>query len=218
MNAINVIAPYKVHGQWVFDDPRAGLSQEPFVAGVDTWIDRVVADIPNAEQGFTLIFSSSPFPGHQHRLDWRREEGGGTGIMRRTSIWKAGCVRHFSNISLRRQKRSMRRSKRRADFPQSDLPPGIERCTVSGAASGRRILSMAPRRAAFETTSQPQRPGSYGTPSTPRGNLSSIVGSPDIIPGLANAGTQKALNEAALENQKRDHQRRRSHQGRGADH
>jgi hypothetical protein len=36
MNAINVIAPYKVHGQWVFDDPRAGLSQEPFVAGADT--------------------------------------------------------------------------------------------------------------------------------------------------------------------------------------
>jgi hypothetical protein len=29
MNAINLIAPYKVHGQWVFDDPRVGLSQEP---------------------------------------------------------------------------------------------------------------------------------------------------------------------------------------------
>jgi hypothetical protein len=24
MNAINVIAPYKHHGQWVFDDPRMG--------------------------------------------------------------------------------------------------------------------------------------------------------------------------------------------------
>ncbi len=77
MNAINIIAPYKHHGQWVFDDPRVGLSQEPFVAGADTWIDRVVADIPNAEQGFTLIFSSTPFPGHQYRLDWQREEGGG---------------------------------------------------------------------------------------------------------------------------------------------
>src|SRR5215470_9000265 len=51
--------------------------QEPFVAGADTWIDRVVADIPNAEEGFTLIFSSAPFPGHQYRLDWRRAEGGG---------------------------------------------------------------------------------------------------------------------------------------------
>jgi len=77
MNAINVIAPYKHYGQWVFDDPRVGLSQEPFVAGADTWIDRVVTDIPNAELGFILLFSSAPFPGHQYRLDWRREEGGG---------------------------------------------------------------------------------------------------------------------------------------------
>jgi hypothetical protein len=34
MNAINVISPYKYLGMWVFDDPRVGLSQEPFVAGV----------------------------------------------------------------------------------------------------------------------------------------------------------------------------------------
>jgi hypothetical protein len=77
MNAINVISPYKHHGMWVFDDPRVGLVQEPFVSGADTWIDRVVADIPNAENGFTLIFSSTPFPGHQYRLDWRRGESGG---------------------------------------------------------------------------------------------------------------------------------------------
>jgi hypothetical protein len=77
MNAINVIAPYKHHGMWVFDDPRVGLVQEPFVAGADTMIDRVVADIPDAEHGFTIIFSTTPFPGHQYRLDWRREESGG---------------------------------------------------------------------------------------------------------------------------------------------
>jgi hypothetical protein len=57
---------------WVFDDARVGLVQEPFVSGADTWIDRVVADIPDAENGFTLIFSNTPFPGHQYRLDWRR--------------------------------------------------------------------------------------------------------------------------------------------------
>jgi hypothetical protein len=39
-----------------------GLVQEPFVAGADTMIDRVVADIPDAEHTFTLIFSSTPFP------------------------------------------------------------------------------------------------------------------------------------------------------------
>ena len=77
MNAINVIAPYKHLGMWVFDDPRVGLIQEPFVAGADTMIDRVVAGLPDAKHGFTLIFSSAPFPGHQYRLDWRRAEDGG---------------------------------------------------------------------------------------------------------------------------------------------
>jgi hypothetical protein len=77
MNEINVISPYKHLGMWVFDDARVGLRQEPFVAGADTWIDRVVADIPNADRGFALIFSSAAFPGHQYRLDWRRTEDGG---------------------------------------------------------------------------------------------------------------------------------------------
>lgn len=72
MNAINIIAPYKYLGMWVFDDPSVGLIQEPFVAGADAMIDRAVAEIPNAEQGFTLIFSARPFPGHQLRLEWRR--------------------------------------------------------------------------------------------------------------------------------------------------
>jgi hypothetical protein len=78
MNAINVIAPYKHLGVWVFDDPRVGLSQEPFVSGADAMIDRVVADIPNAERGFRLVFAASPFPGAQYRLDWiRADEDGG---------------------------------------------------------------------------------------------------------------------------------------------
>jgi hypothetical protein len=77
MNTINVIAPYKSLGMWVFDDPRVGLVQEPFVSGADSMIDRVVADIPDAVHGFTLIFSGTPFPGHQYRMDWRRGESGG---------------------------------------------------------------------------------------------------------------------------------------------
>jgi hypothetical protein len=78
MNEINVIRPYKHYDMWVFDDPRVGLVQEPFVAGADTMIDRAVADIPDAAQGFTLIFSAGPFPGHQYRLDRSRSDGGGT--------------------------------------------------------------------------------------------------------------------------------------------
>lgn len=77
MNAINVIAPYKHLGMWVFDDPRVGLSQEPFVAGADTMIDRAVSHIANADEGFVMTFSAEPFPGSQFVLDWRRTEAGG---------------------------------------------------------------------------------------------------------------------------------------------
>jgi hypothetical protein len=74
MNAINVISPYKYEDLWVFDDERAGLSHEPFVGGTDTIIDALVAHIPNAVDGFRLIFSAGPFPGYQHRFTWVRPE------------------------------------------------------------------------------------------------------------------------------------------------
>jgi uncharacterized protein DUF6717 len=99
MNEIHVISPYKHHGTWVFDDARVGLLQEPFVAGADTWIDRVVADIPKAEQGFTLIFSGAPFPGYQYRLDWRRAESGGNWYYSADWTWRDGYVRLFFDIS-----------------------------------------------------------------------------------------------------------------------
>ena len=77
MNAINVIAPYQYHSMWVFDDPRVGLVHEPFVAGADTMIDRVTADIPEANKGFLMVFSATPFPGHQFKLEWRCADSGG---------------------------------------------------------------------------------------------------------------------------------------------
>jgi hypothetical protein len=61
----------------VFDDPEAGLVQEPFVQGVPEMIDHLVAEIPNARQGFRLLFSATPFPGYQRTLTWIREEYGG---------------------------------------------------------------------------------------------------------------------------------------------
>ena len=76
-NSLFVIAPYKALGMWVFDDKRVGLDQEPFVAGADTIIDLWVADLPNAEQGFRLIFSPEPFPGYTLHLEWRRPEMNG---------------------------------------------------------------------------------------------------------------------------------------------
>lgn len=77
MNSINVIAPYKYLDMWVFDDPKVGLIQEPFVSGADMMIERVVKGIPDSEKGFVLLFSSAPFPGSVLRLDWRRPESGG---------------------------------------------------------------------------------------------------------------------------------------------
>jgi hypothetical protein len=77
MNSLFVIQPYKVGGTWVFDDPRVGLVQEPFVAGADEALARMVEGIPNAESGVTAIFSAQPFPGCQHEFEWRREEYGG---------------------------------------------------------------------------------------------------------------------------------------------
>lgn len=76
-NSIMVIAPYRYEEMWVFDDPQAGLVQEPFVSGIPQMIDRLVANIPKAEQGFKLIFAQTPFPGYQAQLDWLRPEFGG---------------------------------------------------------------------------------------------------------------------------------------------
>ena len=81
-NSIMVITPYRYSGTWVFDDPAAGLVREPFVAGVPEMIDNLVADVPDADQGFRLTFSASPFPGYQKQLTWVR--GDATGNWYRT--------------------------------------------------------------------------------------------------------------------------------------
>jgi hypothetical protein len=52
----------------VFDDPRVGLDKEPFVAGIPQMIDTLVANVPNAEKSFRLLFSAEPFPGYQVEL------------------------------------------------------------------------------------------------------------------------------------------------------
>ena len=77
MNAINIIAPYKYYGSWVFDDERVGLVKEPFVAGADIMMEALVANIPDAAKGFILLFSSTPFPGHTDKLDWKRTDPDG---------------------------------------------------------------------------------------------------------------------------------------------
>ncbi len=77
MNTITVIQPYKSLTMWVFDDEKVNLIQEPFVSGADDIIEMMVKDIPDAENGFILLFSSTTFPGHQAVFEWRREDQGG---------------------------------------------------------------------------------------------------------------------------------------------
>ena len=77
-NAILVIAPYWHHGTWVFDDPQRGLTREPFVSGVPEMIDVLVKDIPDARNGFRLLFSAAPFPGYQKQFGRVRGDYGGT--------------------------------------------------------------------------------------------------------------------------------------------
>ena len=77
MNSLFVIAPYKYQGTWVFDDPKVGLYQEPFILGIDIMIDKIVENIPQSEDGFRAIFSAQSFPGAETKLEWRREDSGG---------------------------------------------------------------------------------------------------------------------------------------------
>lgn len=58
MNQIFAIHPYKYEGLWVFDDPKVGLVQEPFVAGADLMIDEMAHGIAGAEAGVTILFSA----------------------------------------------------------------------------------------------------------------------------------------------------------------
>jgi hypothetical protein len=77
LNALIAIYPYKYQGLWVFDDEKVGLCQEPFISGADTVIDRMTENIPDAVNGFRLIFSTSPFPGCNAVFQRRHEDSGG---------------------------------------------------------------------------------------------------------------------------------------------
>ena len=78
-NALMIIQPYRHNGMWVFDDEDAGLAKEPFISGADDIIDRAVREkgIPDAGEGFRLLFSAGQFPDYDLKLEWLREGDGG---------------------------------------------------------------------------------------------------------------------------------------------
>jgi len=77
MNAINIIFPYKKNGTWMFDDKERDIMQEPFVAGADSILEVMSSHLPNAHDGFKLIFSDKEFPGYHFCAVWESEEGSG---------------------------------------------------------------------------------------------------------------------------------------------
>jgi hypothetical protein len=80
-NSILVLHPYKYYGTWVFDDDRTGLVREAFVSGIPEILEKCLEDngvpVKEAENGFDLTFSKTPFPGAQVELTRLYEEFGG---------------------------------------------------------------------------------------------------------------------------------------------
>jgi hypothetical protein len=94
-NVLNVIKPYWHANCWVFDDASKGLEEESLEGrfeaelreirvlarliggGVTKMIDYLVKDMPDAREGFILLFSSQPFAGYRVELDRIAEENGG---------------------------------------------------------------------------------------------------------------------------------------------
>jgi|TARA_R110002074_G_scaffold326863_1_gene497350 hypothetical protein len=78
---ITSLAPYYIHGQWVFDNDLYGLVEEAFVSGMSEIIDFVLEDVDidpeSVESGFRLTFSKGVFPAATHALTWVEAEQGG---------------------------------------------------------------------------------------------------------------------------------------------
>ena len=91
-NSIRVIFPYLYNGTWVFDDDTVGLVREPFVSGIPQMINELVVDIPDAQKGFRLIFSATPFPGYSTKVTRRRGNTAATGTTRKSTRLKGGSA------------------------------------------------------------------------------------------------------------------------------
>lgn len=139
-NAVFVIRPYKWNGMWVFDDERVGLDKEPFVAGADTMIDTAVQlkGISNAESGFLLVFSASPFPEADFEMQWVRAESGGNVYLGRFDI-----------------EGQVFRGRPRPAIPHHEqVPIGVSQPGLLVASPGTNFTAKAPKRACYPLTCQ----------------------------------------------------------------
>ena len=74
-NTIFTIFPYKLQGQWLFDDKNKGLDREAFVAGADDMLDLVCKGANKC----VALFSSSKFPDYDLTLTLLEEYPDGSG-------------------------------------------------------------------------------------------------------------------------------------------
>lgn len=75
-NSMYTLKVYLEGGEWVFDDVARSLIKEPFIEGADDIIDYLIDQekiIDADKNGFTLFFSTNPFPDKQAELTLLRE-------------------------------------------------------------------------------------------------------------------------------------------------
>ena len=69
MNQISVILPYRYEGGWAFDDDATGLFREPFIAGADIAIEKIVDQLGIKGDKIKMTFSAGEFPGYYAKLE-----------------------------------------------------------------------------------------------------------------------------------------------------
>ena len=58
----------------MFDDSKFGVQDQPFVFGLDLILDKMVEGMGESQGRVNVLFSSIPFPGAEHCLEFVREE------------------------------------------------------------------------------------------------------------------------------------------------
>jgi len=71
------------------------------VEGIPQMINDLVQEIPNAREGFRLLFSTAPFPGFRDASSGFTKRWAATGTGLTSRLWRAGCAWHCLN-SLKR--------------------------------------------------------------------------------------------------------------------
>lgn len=74
MNSIFRILIHRQDGLWVFSDRRFAIVDQPLVFGVDLILEKMIDQVGVLGDRLNLLFSSIPFPGSEHCLEFIREE------------------------------------------------------------------------------------------------------------------------------------------------